>query len=64
MPEQVTCPLLSAPCIKEQCAWYSPGADKCAAQALGMVLENLHNIHVKAYRTYIEQPKQNNNNQQ
>ncbi|MBQ7502470.1 hypothetical protein IJT93_07115 [bacterium] len=47
------CPLLQKPCVREECAWYAAGLNRCAVVAIGMITEKIHDMGVQAHQVYV-----------
>lgn len=52
---ELLCPLLQKSCIREECAWYAGGIQKCVVVALGVMTNQMHDMGVQAFQTYVEQ---------
>ncbi len=51
------CPLFQKPCIKEECAWFAGGIQKCVVVALGIMVEQINNMGVQTFQAYVEHPQ-------
>lgn len=52
--DDLTCPLLQKLCIRDECAWYAGGIEKCVIPTLGIMLEQINNMGVQTFQTFVE----------
>jgi hypothetical protein len=51
---EALCPLIKDACMKEGCLWYAEGVKKCAVVALGILVNNMHDLGVATYKQCVE----------
>ena len=52
MPEP-RCPLIKDECWKEGCQWYASGVQKCVMVALGIMVNNMHDMGVQSFQEFV-----------
>jgi hypothetical protein len=52
------CPLNGSPCMMAECAWWAGGVQKCLVVAVGMMVNNMHDMGVQAYQKMMEKAQE------